>query len=196
MRCMPWNLLVVPACVVVLTACGGRSSSSSNNSSPTSPSSSQGLEVKGNYTFELRPLGGCLSPPSILSWPVTSLTWPVTVQVSSYSNGSTVGTILFPAYPVSFTTSQDRWDLRTGPTGTRLSNVYGTSFSGSYTVGMSGDLMAGAPTRATDGRGEILTGQYSLGSSGSFLLYRWDSQYNIVGVWEHCGGATWLLRTR
>lgn len=163
-------------------------------------SGSSFLEVKGNYTFEMRPYPGC-------SWPVSVFTWPVTVQVSSYSNGNTTGTLIFPSLPSVFWSSlyspQPKWDIqRAGPLGTIIApDGIGPGFNGYYAVDMSGYVSAGPPTRASDGRGEILTGEFSLGTGGSFHLSQWNSQWQEIDTgwtytWDSCGSATWTMRIR
>ncbi len=147
------------------------------------------LEVKGNYTFGL-------NITSICGWPVRSFSWPVVVQVLSYLNGNTTGTLIFPPYPSVFTNTQPKWDIQQiGPFGTSIAINDGPGFNGNYSVGISGVATSDVPIRATDGRGEILTGDFK---PGFFGLDLWNSQYQIINEWS-CGNlamVTWSMRIR
>lgn len=144
------------------------------------------FEIKGNYTFRL------FNMPPGCGWPVNIFNWPVVVEVSSYLNGNTTGTIVFPPYPPAFQPVTPRWDIWAGPGGTRLSVTRGPGFNGFYYVSIDGVPLAGAPMRASDSRGEILDGEVR----GSLILILYNSRWLIDKIWDDCGSANWSLRIR
>lgn len=136
------------------------------------------LEVKGNYTFRLLVASSC-------NWPVRDFSWPITVQVNSYLNGVTDGILVFPS---------NRWGFQAEPGKfTRLQSGGGPGLNGNYEVDDFGEgrPTASYPTRASDGRGEILDGVY-YGYGSLHLTYKVGWQYES---WV-CRDATWTMRIR
>lgn len=154
----------------------------SGDASPGTPSA-VAPTVKGAYTFwlEADPDGRC-------GWPITRFFWPVSVEVSSYAQGATVGSIVFPPAPAA----PSRWALHAGPAGTQL--VPPTASPGpaaaAYDLVVDGGRWeASGPTRAPDGRGELKSGTAS-GARLTLVLPGSDKR------WECRADARWSLLTR
>ncbi len=144
---------------------------------------SPSLRVKGAYTFRLEVDSG-----RTCGWPVTSFFWPVHVEVTSYVQGTTVGSIVFPPTP----SAPKKWTINASATSTRLIPAQGSPgpAAATYHVVVDGGRWeAGGPTRAHDGRGEITSGTAS-GARLTLMLPGSDKR------WECQSDAKWSLLTR
>ena len=183
------------------------------------------LQVSGNYTLQLKVSGSCTwdavqveppgfgnAPPPPFVYPLTTFQWPVTVTVDTYVNGITSGWV--QDSPPTFRTGLDA-----GPNSSSIGDgfsVNDTSQNGHtpdgqstryvMAVSWSGNRGA-APTRAADGRGEILNG-----ATGELHARLWErtnycgalfagSRYCDTGREWICGQYgplpnTWSLKAR
>ena len=145
---------------------------------------SPGLSLKGAYTFsiEVDPGGAC-------RWPVTRFLWPVSVEIASHAQGTTVGLIVFPPTPSA---ASNKWSISASPASTQLTPGQGSPgpAAAAYDVVVEGGRWeAGSPTRARDGRGEISSGTAS-GARLILVLPGSDKR------WECRADAKWSLLVR
>jgi hypothetical protein len=169
------------------------------------------LEIKGNYTFQIQVNPACIpwltnQPNSHYfqqDWPaeVRTQSWPVAVKVDSYISGVTYGVITnLPG--VGRGVSQPEPSIMVSPTGSTITfedAIQGPRTSViDYAFWLYGSGGADGPTRASDGRGEILKGILPEMSVSRNLL----SPSCPWGCWDnewHCGydrESTWSLRAR
>jgi len=121
-----------------------------------SQAASTWFPLRGAYTFmmEVDPDGAC-------GWPVTKFYWPVSIKVTSYEQGITLGSIVFPSITADGTNT---WSISAGPTQTEL--VPGKDSpgpaGGEYDIAVDGGhWKAGGLSRGPDGKGQILSGTAS-----------------------------------
>ncbi len=142
-----------------------------------SQAASTWLRIRGAYTLAMQ-----VDLDGACGWPVTTFYWPVAIQVTSYVQGSTFGSIIFPPTPVY---PSNTWSISTGPTQTRL--VPGQDgpgpAGGAYDVVVDGGRWeAGGLVRAPGGKGQITNGT----ASGARLVLtmrgsdqRWECQSDV-----------------
>lgn len=138
--------------------------------------------VYGAYTFYLEADPTC-------GWPVTTFLWPVSVDVTSYVEGTTVGAVVFPPTPAA---QSNRWSLHASPTGTQLVPAPDSpgAAAAAYSVVVDGGRWeAGGPTRSHDGRGEISSGT-ATGTKLTLVLPGSDQR------WECRADAKWRMIAR
>lgn len=149
-----------------------------------SQAASTSLRMRGAYTFVME-----VDPDGTCGWPVTTFYWPVSIKITSYVQGTALGSIVFPSASIS---SSNTWSISAGPTRTKLvprQESPGTA-GGAYDVVVDGGLWeAGGLTRARDGRGEITSGTAS-GARQILTLRGSDKR------WECRSDAKWSLHTR
>jgi len=149
-----------------------------------SQAASTWLPIRGAYTFVMQ-----VDPDGACGWPVTTFYWPVAIQVTSYVQGTALGSIVFPPTPVS---PSNTWSISAGPTRTQLvprQESPGPA-GGAYDVVVDGGRWeAGGLIRARDGRGQITSGTAS-GARQILTLRGSDKR------WECRSDAKWSLLIR
>ncbi len=150
----------------------------------TQQGTDQWLAIRGTYTFEMR-----ADPGGTCGWPVTTFIWPVSIQVASYLQGTTVGTIVFPPTPAN---PSNTWSLYASPARTQLipgQGSPGTAAAAYNLVVDGGHWEAGGPTRAPDGRGQITNGT----ATGARLVLRLPGSEH---QWQCSSDVMWSLLIR
>jgi hypothetical protein len=167
------------------------------------------LEVRGAYTLEIKVSSSCRwdpvqvdppgfgnAPPPPFVYPLTSYTWPVTVTVDTYLNGTTYGSV--QDSQMTFRTS-----VYASPTSSSIGNGDASNDTNQngrqYRMFIGWDNGgAGAPSRAGDGRGQILNGIL-----GELRAVLWERSNNCSGgfcntghEWVCGAGNTWTLQAR
>jgi hypothetical protein len=140
------------------------------------------LPIRGAYTFVLQ-----VDLDGACGWPVTKFYWPVTVNVTSYIRGTTLGSIVFPTTPGS---SSSRWDFSASPTRTQLvprQDSPGPAGGLYEMVVEGGRWKADGVFRAREGRGEIPDGTangvkqiLTLRSSGRQWECQSDAKWSLL----------------
>lgn len=138
--------------------------------------------VQGLYTFTIQVAPAC-------GWPLTAFAWPVLVDVTSYRDGTTVGSMLFP--PTSGRSSA-RWRIDASPARTELAPADGSPgpVIAAYDVVLEGGRWeAAGPTRGSDGRGQV-SGGIAIGARQTLKLPGSDT------LWVCGSDAKWSLLIR
>ena len=149
-----------------------------------SQTASTWLPIRGAYTFVME-----VDPDGLCGWPVTTFYWPVAIDVSSYAQGTTLGSIVFPTTSAS---PSNTWSFSAGPTRTELvprQESPGPA-GGEYNVVVDGGRWeAGGLTGGHDGKGEITNGT-ARGAKQILTLRGSDKR------WECQSDAKWSLLIR
>jgi hypothetical protein len=168
--------------VVSIVGCSGQADTSVVQQ--VSQAASTGLHIRGAYTFVMQ-----VDPDGACGWPVTTFYWPVSIKVTSYVQGTALGSIVFPPTSVS---PSNTWSISAGPTRTQLvprQESPGPA-GGAYDVMVDGGRWeAGGLIRARDGRGQITSGTAS-GARQILTLRGSDKR------WECRSDAKWSLLIR
>lgn len=142
------------------------------------------LTLQGAYTFKME-----VDPDGACGWPVTTFYWPVNIKVTSYEQGTTLGSIVFPTTSAS---ASNTWSISAGPTWTELEPRQESPgpAGGAYDVVVDGGRWeAGGFTRSRGGRGEITSGTAS--GAKQILTLR-----NSGKQWECQSDVKWSLLIR
>lgn len=149
-----------------------------------SQTASTWLPIRGTYTFVM-----VVDPDGTCGWPVTTFYWPVTIEVTSYVEGTTLGSIVFPTTQAS---PSNTWSISASPTRTELvprQESPGPA-GGEYDVVVDGGHWeAGGLIRGHDGKGEITNGT---ASDAKQILTLRDSDKH----WECQADVKWSLLIR
>jgi hypothetical protein len=168
--------------VVLIVGCSGQANTIVVHQ--VSQATSTRLTLRGAYTFVMQ-----VDPDGACGWPVTTFYWPVSAKVTSYEQGTALGSIVFPPTPVS---SSNTWSISAGPTRTQLvprQESPGPA-GGAYDVVVDGGRWEAAGLiRARDGRGQI-TSSTASGARQILTLRGSDKR------WECRSDAKWSLLIR
>jgi len=149
-----------------------------------SQAAAEWLPIRGAYIFALR-----VDPGGACAWPETTFYWPVVIEVTSYEQGTTLGSIVFPATALS---SSNTWSITASPIQAQLEprpDSPGPVWGPYDLVVDGGRWEAEGIIHAHDGRGEIASGT-AVGAKQILTLRDSDKR------WECQSDLKWSLLVR